>query len=88
MILFAAIAPLCIAVNVYSFIIFIRVILSWFPQLPDGVRPITDLIYAITEPVLRWARPLIPPLRIGMVALDLSILLVFLILRLLAAAVC
>ena len=63
-------------------------ILSWIPRLPEPIRPIADFIYAITEPVLRWARPLIPPIRIGAVALDLSILLVFVILGLVRSALC
>lgn len=63
-------------------------ILSWFPHPPPALRPIVELIYTVTEPVLRFFRPLIPPLRIGMVALDLSILLVFLLLGMVQRIVC
>lgn len=70
-------------------ILFARVILSWIGHaLPEGLRPIIGFVYALTEPVLRIFRPLIPPLRIGMVALDLSILLVFIILSILQGAIC
>lgn len=79
---------ICYLLMVYSFVLLARVILSWIPSVPDGLRPIVDVIYAVTEPVLRFARPLIPPLRIGMVALDLSILLIFFLLQLLQGIFC
>jgi YggT family protein len=69
--------------------LFARVILSWIGHaLPEGLRPIIGLVFAATEPVLRVFRPLIPPLRIGMVALDLSIILVFIIISILQTAIC
>lgn len=57
-------------------------------MLPEGLRPIVGFIYTLTEPVLKIFRPLIPPLRIGMMALDLSILLVFILLSFVTTAVC
>ena len=78
----------CVALRIYYFVLLGRVILSWFPRVPEGVRPIAELIYTLTDPIIRFARPLIPPLRIGMVSLDLSILLVFIGLQLLLQAVC
>ena len=65
-----------------------RVLLSWIPAVPDGLRPVVDAVYALTEPVVRLARPLLPPLRIGMMALDLSIILVFIVLGLLQQIFC
>lgn len=72
----------------YGYVLLARVLLSWFPHLPDGLRPVVELIYAVTEPVIRVARPLIPPVRIGAVALDLSILVVFFVLQLVQTAIC
>lgn len=69
--------------------LFARVILSWVaPRLPESARPVVSFVFATTEPVLRIFRPLIPPLRVGMVALDLSILLVFILLGVVQNAVC
>lgn len=79
---------LCALITIYTFILLARVLLSWFPQMPPSVRPVAELIFIFTEPVLRWARPLLPPLRIGAVALDMSILLLFVALNLLQAAIC
>lgn len=78
----------CVLLRIYYFVLLARVLLSWFPRVPDGVRPIAELVYTLTDPIVRAARPLIPPLRIGMMSLDLSILLVFIGLQLLLAAVC
>lgn len=78
----------CYLLGIYNLILFARVLLSWFPHLPDGLRPIVTVIYALTEPVIRFARPLIPPLRIGAVALDMSIILIFFLLSLVRSVVC
>lgn len=68
------------ALTIYSYILIARLLLSWFPQIPDGLKPIANVLYGLTEPVLRLARPLIPPLRMGAAAMDLSPLLVFVVL--------
>lgn len=50
---------------------------SWSPRGPVLVG--LELVYSVTDPPLKLLRRLIPPLRIGGMALDLSILLVLLI---------
>jgi len=54
---------------------------------PEWLYPIIRAVNAVTEPVLRPFRRLIPPIRIGAGALDVSILLVFVIVALLRGAV-
>ncbi|HVL90309.1 MAG TPA: YggT family protein [Actinomycetota bacterium] len=81
-------AIVCLLLRIYTFVIFARLILSWFPQIPESIRPIATALYAVTEPVLRLARPLIPPVRIGMGAMDLSPILVFVVLGIISQAVC
>ena len=57
--------------------IFARILLSWFPLDPDGVMAtIGGLLYMITDPVLGPLRRVIPPLRLGNIALDLSAIIV------------
>lgn len=59
--------------QLYSLCIFGRIVLSWFPVSPGGpMASIYSFLFAITEPVLRPLRQLIPP--IGM--MDLSPLVV------------
>lgn len=67
-------------------ILFLRAILSWFPRLPEWARPVAHFCFVLTEPVVRLARPLIPPIRIGAMALDVSFILIFILLGLLRTA--
>lgn len=67
----------CTLLGVYNLILLARVIFSYFRHLPEPLRPVARFAFVVTEPVVRLARPLIPPLRIGHVALDISILLIF-----------
>ena len=60
-----------IILNVYMWIIVARAIISWVS--PNPYNPIVNFLYQATEPVLRYARRIIPP--IGG-SLDLSPILV------------
>ncbi len=84
----------CAALFIYTIILFVRVIVSW-AELFGFRRPYSGplhtalgLLYAVTEPVLRPLRSLIPPVRAGGVGLDLSIILAFVILFVLRIAIC
>lgn len=71
--------------QIYVFILIARLLISWFPHPPDWARPIYTFLYVMTEPVLRLVRPLIPPIRMGAAALDLSPIIIFVILQILIA---
>ncbi len=53
-------------INVFLFAILIQVILSWVN--PGSYNPVTAMIFSLTEPLLRPARRMIPPIS----GLDLS----------------
>ena len=59
---------------VYLVLIFIRIILSWIPRLPynrwlsAGVKFVSD----VTDPYLNLFRRVLPPVRLGPGAIDLS----------------
>ncbi|NBW63228.1 MAG: YggT family protein [Synechococcaceae bacterium WB4_1_0192] len=72
------IAILIQTVNIYLFILLVRVLLSWFPNL-DWSNPVLSSVSAITDPYLNAFRGLIPPLG----GLDLSAIVAFLALQLL-----
>ena len=74
---------ICTLLSIYSFLLFVRLILSWFPNPPEGLRPVYGFLFAITDPLLRLVRPLVPPLRVGMMAMDLSPILIFIAIRIL-----
>jgi YggT family protein len=71
--------------QIYVFILIARLIISWFPRPPEWARPVYTFLYVMTEPVLRLVRPLIPPIRMGAAALDLSPIIIFVILQILIA---
>jgi len=53
----------------------------------QGMAILYGILYDLTEPVLRPIRRLLPPLRVGAVALDLSPYLVFVLIALLRSVV-
>ena len=79
----------CILLTVYWVILLVRILSSWFPIPPsDPIRTVMDLVYAVTEPVLRPIRGLLPPVRMGAVAFDLSPIIVFVIIQVLQYSIC
>jgi len=55
--------PISGLIEVYTYIILVRIILSWFPVSPGGAfGQVNRVLYQITEPVLGPARRLIPSL--------------------------
>ncbi|MFM8545019.1 MAG: YggT family protein [Vulcanococcus sp.] len=63
--------------SIYTLVLLVRVLLSWFPNL-DWSNPVLSGVSAITDPYLTAFRGLIPP--IG--GLDLSAIVAFLALQL------
>jgi YggT family protein len=80
---------ICILLTVYWVILIVRVLASFFPVPPSGpIRTALGLVYSLTEPVLRPLRGVIPPIRMGAVALDLSPIIVFVALGILRSVAC
>jgi YggT family protein len=79
---------ICIALTIYWVILIVRILSSWFPVPPAGpLRAALSFVFAVTDPVLRPFRNMIPPARMGMMALDLSPIIVFVILAVVRVAV-
>jgi YggT family protein len=75
---------LCRLVQAYIIVIFVRVILSWFPISPgSGMASIYSVVYNLTEPVLGPIRRLMPGIGVGGMGLDLSPIIVILLVQLL-----
>jgi len=83
-------AFLCVALQLYAFVIFGRVILSWFPVSEgSALEGIDTFLRMLTEPILGPLRRLIPSLRVGGMAIDLSpMILIFVIYLFLVPLVC
>jgi YggT family protein len=78
---------LCAGLTIYWFILFVRIILSWFRPPSGGIgRTIVDIIFDLTEPVLGIVRGLLPPIRMGAVGFDLSPIIVFIALGIIQRA--
>jgi YggT family protein len=58
--------PLCFIVELYIWVLYARIILSfvflfkpgWVP--PSGIRPVLDLVYAATDPPVNALRKVVP----------------------------
>ncbi|CAN5481968.1 hypothetical protein BH23ACT7_BH23ACT7_28030 [soil metagenome] len=79
---------LCTALTVYFVILLVRIILSWVPSMPDPLRPLARGVRALTDPLLLPLRGLLPPVRVGMGALDLSPLVLFFAISILRGLLC
>lgn len=68
----------------YFLVLIIRLIFDWVQVFSRSWRPsgvvlvIAEVVYSLTDPPIRFLRRLIPPLRLGGVALDLGFLILIL----------
>ena len=80
----------CVALTVFEIVLLIRVVLSWLevfgvrPPISGPLRSAYDLLHDVTEPVLRPLRRIVQPA--GM--FDLSVVVAFVIILVLRAAIC
>ena len=60
--------------TVYIALIFIRIVLSWIPRMPYNpvLRAVVGFVGDVTDPYLNLFRRILPPVRLGPAALDLS----------------
>lgn len=78
----------CILLTVYELILLVYVVLSWVPRPPEPILPLVRGVRAVVDPVLQPLRRLIPPAQMGGVALDLSIIVLFIAIFLVQSVVC
>ncbi len=68
-------------VTILQLVIFIRILLSWFA--PNTMNDFTDVVYSISEPILKPFRFLIP---MGNLRMDLSPILAYMALNIIRRA--
>jgi YggT family protein len=79
----------CWALTIYWLILLAKILMSWIPPSASGsLRTVQGVLDDLTEPVLRPVRGLLPPVRMGMMALDLSPILVFVVIAILRSTIC
>jgi YggT family protein len=79
-----------LALLLYVFVLFARLIIDWIPFFNREWRPkgaglvAAEIVYTVTDPPIRLFRRFIPPLRLGAIAIDfgfaLTMLLCFILL--------
>jgi YggT family protein len=80
---------ICWALGVYSLLILVRIVLSWFPIASGGLMAsVYGVLFSATEPVLGAVRRVVPPLRMGGMGLDLSPLIVLFGLQIARGFIC
>ena len=80
---------ICTLLQLYLLILFVRIVLSWFPSPGEGaMASIQSFLFALTEPVLAPLRSVLPPVQMGAAALDLSPLVLTLGIIFLTGAIC
>jgi YggT family protein len=71
--------------TIYLIILVLRMIFGWVQVFARDWRPtgvillLAEAVYTVTDPPLKFLRRFIPPLRLGMVALDLSFMVLFIV---------
>jgi YggT family protein len=79
---------LCVVLQIYYLILIVRIVLSWVPSVPEPIRPLARAVRAVTDPLLIPLRGLLPSIRMGAMALDVSPILLFLAIVILQRVVC
>jgi YggT family protein len=62
----------CLALQLFVILIFVRIVLSWFPPTGGFIDQLQRVVFTATEWAMGPLRRLIPPVRLGAAALDLS----------------
>ncbi|GHD15313.1 YggT family protein [Nocardiopsis kunsanensis] len=76
---------LLVALQLFVFVLIARVVLEMVQSFSSTWRPsgfvlvLAEIVYTITDPPLKFLRKFIKPVRLGSIALDLSVLVLFLI---------
>ncbi|WP_127128291.1 YggT family protein [Georgenia sp. SYP-B2076] len=84
---------LSLLLSLYLLILIGRLVFDWIQVFARSWRPtgivlvLANLLYGLTDPPLRALRRLIPPLRIGPVAIDLGFLVLFIAVSMLSRIV-
>ena len=79
----------CWLIQAYALVVFARIVLEWIPvSYEHPVGRVRSVLRVLTEPALRPLRALLPPVRLGSVAIDLSPLVLVLGLSILAGIIC
>lgn len=89
----SVVGALLLLIRLFTLILIVRIIVEMIQSFSQNWRPqrwfimIAEPIFAITDPPVKGLRKIIPPLNMGGVALDVSVLVLFFGLQILTAIV-
>lgn len=78
----------CALLTAFYIILIIRVIFSWIPRPPDPLMPVAGAVRTATDWAVEPLRRVIPPVQMGAVALDLSVIVLFFGVYILQSLIC
>ena len=84
---------LSLLLSIYLYILIGRLVLEWIQVFAREWRPrgvilvVAEGIYTVTDPPLKAIRRVVPPLRLGGVAIDLAFLILILVVSILRSIV-
>lgn len=67
----------CLLLRALLILLLVHVVFSWIPRPPEPLLPVVRGIDRLLSPVLEPIRRVLPPLRMGGMGLDLSVLVLF-----------
>lgn len=74
--------------EIYVILLVARALLSWFPLTPGSpLIGVVRVLATLTEPLLAPIRRILPPLRAGGMAIDLSIIVAILVIQIVVSRV-
>jgi YggT family protein len=79
--------PLSIALWLFFIALLVRLVVDWIQVFAREWQPkgpllvVLEAVYTVTDPPLRLLRRVIPPLRIGTVAIDLAFIVLIILVR-------
>lgn len=79
---------ICWLLTAYMLVVFVHVIFSWVPQPPEPLIPVREVARRLVEPVVAPIRRVLPPVQLGTVGVDVSIIVLFFVLIILQSLFC
>lgn len=77
-VLFVVLLVLKLTIQIYTYVLWARLILEWVRVLNPRFRPrgvllvLIELVYTLTDPPIKLIRRVLPPINLGQVSIDLG----------------
>jgi YggT family protein len=79
---------ICALLQVLFILLIVYVVFSWIPRPPEPLLPLVRGVHRIVDPLVRPLRQVVPPIQLGGMGLDISVLVLFFILMIVQGFIC